>query len=86
MIWSQYLIIGSLGKDKSSKDDNEFDLDEKEKDDIEVLLARKLSRGKGKLKGKLPLICFKCKEVGNIESRCPNTRKSDKIERRDKKI
>ena len=67
------------------KGDNDFDSNEKEKDDIEVLLARKLSRGKGKLKGKLPLICFKCKEVGHIASRCPNTRKSDKSETRDKK-
>jgi len=32
----------------------------------------KLKIGKGKFKGKLPLICFGCGEVGHFEAKCPN--------------
>ena len=28
--------------------------------------------GKGKFKGKLPLICFDCGEVGNFVAKCPH--------------
>ena len=37
--------------------------------------TRKLKIGKGKFKGKLPLICFGCGEVGNFVAKCSN--KSD---------
>eukprot|EP00253_Pinus_taeda_P031031 PITA_31031 len=33
---------------------------------------RKLKIGKGKFKGKLPLICFGCGEVGHFVAKCPN--------------
>ena len=36
---------------------------------------RKIKIGKGKFKGKLPLICFGCDEVGHFAEKCPN--KSD---------
>ena len=42
---------------------------------LEALLARRLHRGKGKFKGKLPIICFNCNEVGHIVTRC--TQKKD---------
>lgn len=47
---------------------------------IEALLARRYPKGKGKYKGKIPLICFSCEEVGHIAARCPN--KEDKDEKK----
>ena len=29
-------------------------------------MARRFHRGKGKFKGKLPIICFNCNEIGHI--------------------
>ena len=37
---------------------------------MEALLARIFHRGKGKFKGKLPIIYFNCNEVGHIAARC----------------
>ena len=37
---------------------------------MEALLARRFHRGKVKFKGKLPIICFNCNEVGHIAARC----------------
>ena len=42
-------------------------------DDIESFIERRLLGRKGKL----PLIHFKCDEVGHFVARCPNKRKSD---------
>ena len=33
---------------------------------------RKLKIAKGQFKGKLPLICLSCNEVGNFAEKCPN--------------
>ena len=33
--------------------------------------VRKLKRGMGKYKGKLPLICFECGRIGHFSSKCP---------------
>lgn len=44
-------------------------------------MARIFHRGKGKYKGKLPIICFNCNDVGHIATRCPkkkNKRNGDK--------
>lgn len=51
-------------------------------DEPETLLARRLSRGKGKYKGKLPLICFKCNEVGHFAAKYPNRNTSDKNDKK----
>ena len=39
---------------------------------VEALLARKYSKGRGKYKGKVPLIYFSCEEVGYTIARFPN--------------
>ena len=46
---------------------------------IEALLAKRVSKGKGKFKGKIPWIFFSCEEVDHIVVRFPN--KEDKDEK-----
>ena len=46
-------------------------------------MAKRLPRGKGKFKGKLPIIYFTCKKVGLIVARCPH--REDNDERKGKK-
>ena len=36
---------------------------------VEALLAKKYSRARGKYKGKFPLICFSCEEIGHVAAR-----------------
>ena len=55
-------------KGKHVSSDNNIDEEDVEK--LEALLARRFHRGKGKFKGKLPIICFNCNEVGHIATRC----------------
>jgi hypothetical protein len=49
---------------------SDSDTDEEDVDQFEALLARRFHRGKGKFKGKLPIMCFNCNEVGHIATRC----------------
>ena len=44
--------------------------DEDDVDQLEALLARRFHKGKGKFRGKLPIICFNCNEGGHIVARC----------------
>ena len=46
------------------------DIDEEAVEQLEVQLTRRFRRGKGNFKGKLPIICFNCNEVGHIVARC----------------
>ena len=46
------------------------DTDEEDVEKMEALVARRFHRSKGKFKGKLPIICFNCNEVGHIAGRC----------------
>ena len=46
--------------------------------------TRKLKIGKGKFKGKLPLICFGYGEVGNLTEKCPN--RSDATQKKRKAL
>ena len=52
----------------ASSDNN---TDEEDVEQLEALLARRFHKGKGKFKGKLPIICFNCNEIGHIVARCP---------------
>ena len=56
------------GKEKYVCSDS--DTDEDDVDQLEALLARRFHRGKGRYKGKLPIIYFNCNEVGHIAARC----------------
>ena len=56
----------------SDSNTNEDDVDQ-----LEALLAKRFHRGKGKFRGKLPIICFNCNEVSHIATRC--TQKKIKI-------
>ena len=47
---------------------------------VEALLARKYSRGRGKYKGKVPLICFLCEEIGHYTTRFPKNENKDENE------
>ena len=49
-------------------------IDEEDVEQLEALLTKRFHRGKGKFKGKLPIICFNCNEVGHIAVRCPQKR------------
>lgn len=52
----------------------------KKQEEFEALLARRLPRGKGKYKGKLPLKCFNCDKIGHMASNCPDKESSEKRE------
>ena len=61
---------------KQSKSEEE-DKSDSDLEAIEALLVRRYLKGKGKYKGKIPLIYFSCEEVGHIFARCPNREDKD---------
>ena len=66
-----------VGKNKSTKGKPTSD----ESDDEEMTnFVRKLKRGTGKYKGKLPLKCFSCGNIGHSASKCPYAKNSDSDE------
>ena len=48
---------------------SDSDIDEEDAEQLEAQLARIFHKGKGKYKGKLPIMCFNCYEVGHIAAR-----------------
>ena len=53
---------------------SDSNIDEEDIEQLEAFLERRFHRGKGKFKGKLPIICFNCNEVGHIAARCTQKR------------
>ncbi|XP_042483015.1 uncharacterized protein LOC122063362 [Macadamia integrifolia] len=62
----------ALKKLKINEDSEQKDSD----DELIAYLARKLKKGRGKYKGKLPLKCFNCDGIGHFASKYP---KNDKL-------
>ena len=56
----------------SDSETNEEDLEQ-----LEAFLVRRFHGGKGKFKGKIPITCYNCNEVGHISARCPK-KKNDR--------
>ena len=50
-------------------------------DDEESLFIKKLERGTGKYKGKLPLKCFNYGRIGHFASKCPYSKQDDSDKR-----
>jgi hypothetical protein len=68
-------------KKKITYEDSDYETDDDDDEKLEALLTRRFHRGKGKYKGKLPIICFNCNEVGHIAAQCPEKKnKRDKFE------
>lgn len=71
------LKIGKSSRRNDKNNDNDSNTND-ELDELEALMARRLPKGKGRYRGKLPLACFNCKEVGHIVARCPNKKDDDR--------
>ncbi|KAJ8644509.1 hypothetical protein MRB53_006257 [Persea americana] len=82
MNWISYSIEMRIGKTKPTEKEaaskahkknkqvaqsDEEDLD----DELTANFVRKLRKGKGKFKGKLPFKCFNCGGIGHFAAKCP---------------
>lgn len=85
-IESTFMSSLKIGKSSSKNDkyNNSDSNTNDELDELEALMARRLPKGKGRYRGKLPLACFNCKEVGHIAARCLNKKDDDRSKDRSK--
>ena len=77
------------GQNKTSKGEATFKVTKKTKhqnqntqndhneeyDEEEANFIKKLQKGSGKYKGKLPFKCFNCDKIGHFQSKCPYSKK-----------
>ena len=64
-------------KTNKPKPKTECSSDDESDSEEEANFVRKLKRGIGKYKGKLPLKCFTCGRIGHFTSKCPYAKGSD---------
>jgi hypothetical protein len=65
-------------KDKPTSREASFKADkneDSEPDEIEAKFVRRLKKGSGKYKGKLPFKCFNYGKIGHFANKCPHKRK-----------
>jgi hypothetical protein len=51
-------------------------------DDETTKFIKKLNKGTGKYKGKIPLICFNCGKIGHFVNKCPNPKQEESDDER----
>ena len=67
-----------IGKDKSTTREASFKADKNTNSEMDVAKAkfvRRMKKGSGKYKGKMPFKCFKCGKIGPFASKCPHKHK-----------
>ncbi|XP_057847433.2 uncharacterized protein LOC131057276 [Cryptomeria japonica] len=71
------------GKEKEQKSSKSS---EEDSEDEDAHLVRKLKRGSGKFKGKLPLKCFNCGKIDHFASKSPYEKEEDNDDERSSKF
>jgi hypothetical protein len=64
-----------IGKDKPTSREASFKADQNEDsepDEIEAKFVKRLKKGSGKYKGKLPFKCFNYGKIGHFANKCPH--------------